>query len=103
MCSFDSKIASRRYHVYRSSTWQDERYGDKIIVEIETNNSSKSVDSYACAIKIKHKFFHPWLTVGQIPREISRHCYLFLKKGGNITGHLICTNCKLSPIPVGGL
>ena len=41
--------------------------------------------------------------MGHIPREISRHCYVFLKEGGNITGHLICTNYKVSPIPAGGL
>ena len=38
-----------------------------------------------------------------IPREISPHHYFFLKEGGNITGHLICTNYKVSPIPAGGL
>ena len=41
--------------------------------------------------------------MGYIPREVSRHCYFFLKEGGNITGHLICTNYKVSPIPAGGL
>ena len=39
--------------------------------------------------------------MGHIPKEISRHCHFFLK--GNITGHLICTNYKVSPIPAGGL
>ena len=38
-----------------------------------------------------------------IPRKISPHHYFFLKEGGNITGHLICTNYKVSPIPAGGL
>ena len=41
--------------------------------------------------------------MGHTPREISCHCYFFLKEGGNITGHLICTNYKVSPIPAGGL
>ena len=41
--------------------------------------------------------------MGYIPKEISHHCYFFLKEGGNITGHLICTNYKVSPIPAGGL
>ena len=39
-------------------------------------------------------FLNTWLAVGHIPRQISRHCYIFLKEGGNITGHLICTNYK---------
>ena len=41
--------------------------------------------------------------MGHIPREISRHCYFFLKEGGNITGHFICANFKVSPIPASGL
>ena len=102
MYSFDSKIAFSGYHVYRNSTWQNRKYGDKVKVEIETNKSSKSIDPYACTIKIKHKFLDTWLTVGHIPREILRHCYFFLE-GGNITGYLICTNYKVSPIPAGGL
>ena len=40
---------------------------------------------------------------GTYSNEISRHCYFFLKEDGNITGHLICTNYKVSPIPAGGL
>ena len=91
MFSSDIKIASRGYHVYRNSTWQNGKSGDKVKVEIETNKSSKSIDPYTCAIKIKHKCFETWVTVGHIPMEISRLCYFFLKEGGNITGHLICT------------
>ena len=89
--------------MYRNSTWQNAKSGDKMKVEIETKKSSKSIDPYACPIKIKHKFFDTWLTVGHIPREISRHCYFFLKECGNVTGHLICTNYKVSPIPAGSL
>ena len=48
MYSFDSKIASRRYHVYRNSAWQNAKSGHKVKVEIETNKSSKSIDPYAC-------------------------------------------------------
>ena len=50
MYSFDSKIARRGYHVYRNSTWQNAKSGDKVKVEIETK-LSKSIDPYACAIK----------------------------------------------------
>ena len=68
MYSFDSKIASRGYHVYRNSTWQNVKSGDKVKVEIKMNKPSKSIDPHACTIKIKHKFFDTWLTVGHIPR-----------------------------------
>ena len=39
---------------------------------------------------------------GTYSNEISRHCYFFLKEDGNITGHLICTNYKVSPNPARG-
>ena len=103
MYSFDGKIASRRYHVYRNSTWQNAKPGHKLKVERETNKLSKSIDPYACAIKIKHQFIDTWLTVGHIPREISCLCYFFVEKGGNITEHFISTTDKVSPIPAGGL
>ena len=57
MYSFDSNIASRGYHMYRNPTWQNAKSGDKVKAEIETNKSSKLVDAYVCAIKIKHKLF----------------------------------------------
>ena len=72
-------------------------------VELETNKLSKSSDLYACAIKIKHQFFDTWLTVGHIPREISRLSYFFMDEGDNITRHLISTTYKVSHIPAGGL
>ena len=53
------------------------------------------------AIKIKNRFFHNWITVGHIPREISRHCYFFMKEVGEISGYLVSTNYKPSPIPAG--
>ena len=74
MYSFDSKIASRGYHVQCNSTWQNAKSGDKVKVEIETNKSSKSINPYVCAVKIKQIFS---LTVGHVPRKISRQCYFF--------------------------
>ena len=67
------------------------------------NKSSKSIDPYACAIKIKHQFFDTWLTVQHIPRDIPCHCYFFMEEDGNITGHLIFTTHKVSQIPAGSL
>ena len=80
MYSFDSKIASRGYHMQCNSTWQNAKSGDKVKVEIETNKSSKSIDPYACAIKIKHKFFDTWLAKRHILRETSRHFHFFSKR-----------------------
>ena len=89
--------------MYCDSTWQNVKPGHKLKVERETNKSLKSIDPYASAIKIKHQLFNTFLTVGHIPREISRHCYLFIEAGGNITTHLIFTTYTLSSIPAGGL
>ena len=36
------------------------------------------------------------MTVDHIPREISRHCFYYIKEGGVITGHV-------SPIPADDL
>ena len=44
------------------------------------------------------------VTVGHILREISRHCYFFLKEeGGEINGNVFSTTHQPSPIPYGGL
>ena len=86
--------------MYRNSNWQNAKSVGKVKVEIEANKSSKSVDPSACSIKIN--FFDTWLSVGHISREISCHCYFFLKEGGNIAGHLICTNYIVSLIPACG-
>ena len=98
------KIASRGYLEYRNTTWKNAKAGQRVKVEKEMNAKSKSIDPYACAIKTKNPFFVNWITVGHIPREISRHCYYFMEEeGGMIFGHLLSTNYKLSPIPAGGL
>ena len=72
-------------------------------MERETNKSSKSIDPYACAIKIKHQFLDIWLTVRHIPIQISRHCCFFMEEGGKIAGHLISTTYKAFPVLSGGL
>ena len=79
MYSFDSKIASRGYHVCCNSSWQNVKSVDNVKVEIEANKPSQSIDLYACAIKINHKSFGTWLTVGHIPRKISCHCCFYIK------------------------
>ena len=103
MFSFDKRIAPRGYHVYRNSSWKNAKAGQRVKVEKETSGTSKSIDPCACAIKIKNRFFDNSITVGHIPRDISRHCYFFMKEGGEISGYLVSTNYKPSPIPAGRL
>ena len=102
--SFEAKIASRGYHVYKNTTWMDAKVGDEIKVEVETNKDSIKIDPYACAIRVKSKYFDVMHTVGHIPREISRHVYFFIKKeGGLITRSVLSVKYRPSPIPSGGL
>lgn len=75
---------------------------ENVIITIETNEASKQIDPYCCAIQIKSS--DCLVTVGHIPREISRHCYFFMtEEGGKIDGHVLSTAYRPSPIPSGGL
>ena len=66
--------------------------------------SSPEVNPYACAIKIKNRFFDSLITVGHIPREISRHVHFFIKtEDGKVIGHVKSLTYRPSPIPSGGL
>ena len=77
--------------------------GEKVTVEIETKKFSLEVDPYACAIKIKNRFFDSLITVGHIPREIS-HLHFFIKtEDGKVIGHVKSLTYRPSPIPSGGL
>ena len=50
------------------------------LVEIETNEESKKVDPYSCAIKAFVGQSPQFKTVGHILREISSHVFFFLKE-----------------------
>ena len=57
---------------------------------LQLNEAPKQIDLYCCAIYIKSG--ESVVTVGHIPREISRHCYFFLKEeGGDINGNVFST------------
>ena len=87
--SFTATVASRRYHVYKNTSWTNAKVREKVTIEMETKKSSLEVDPYACAIKIKNRFFDSLITVGHIPREISRHVHFFIKaEGGKVIGHI---------------
>ena len=52
----------------------------------------------------KKQYFDVYDTVGHIPREISRHVYYFITaEGGRVSGTVLSTNYRYSPIPAGGL
>ena len=102
--SFKTKVAARGFHVHRNITWTDVKQRDSVSVEIETNEESKKVDPYSCAIKALVGQPPQLKTVGHIPREISRHVFFFLKEeNGRIEATVHSTKYLPSPTPAGGL
>ena len=90
---FEAFIASRGFHVYNEMI----RSNEKVKFEVENNLNSIAHDPYSCAIKVKHKLFTGWKTVGHIPREIMRYVYFFIKQEGvRVYGKLKSLKYKLS-------
>ena len=100
--SFQTKAASRGFHIYKNTTWENVNIGQEISVQFETNEDSKKIDPYCCAIKtmVSGKLE----TVGHISREDSRHTYFYIKEeGGRIDGYVLSTQYRPSSIPSDGL
>ena len=51
--SFEAKIASCGYHVYKETSWSKTRDGQKVKVELKLENGSRKFGSYASAISVK--------------------------------------------------
>ena len=101
---FAAIVASRSYHVYKTKSWINAKVGDKVTVGLETAASSLETDPYACAIRIKHKYFSNLITAGYIPLKISQHIHFFIKtEGGKVNGHVKFLTYRLSPLSPGGL
>ena len=100
MCfSFQTKVPSRRFHIYKNTTW--ENVNQEVPVQLESNEDSKKIDPYCCAIKTMAS--GKLETVGHIPREVSRHTYFYIKEeGGRIDGSVLPTRYRPSPIPSRG-
>ena len=64
--SFQTKVASRWFHIYKNTAWEKVNIVQEISVQLETNEDSKNIDPYCCAIKtvVSGKLE----TVGHIPR-----------------------------------
>ena len=100
--SFQTKVASRGFHIYKITSWENVNIGQEISVQFETNKDFKKIDPYCCAIKtmVSGKLE----TVGHIPREVSKHIYFYIKEeGGRTDGSVLSTRYRPSPIPSGGL
>ena len=41
--SFQVKVAARGYHVYKNTTWEEAKCGDKVLIDLETDEKSKEI------------------------------------------------------------
>ena len=48
--SFQATVAARCYHVYKNTTWDQTKVGDRVLVEIESDKKLKKIDLYCCSI-----------------------------------------------------
>jgi ABC-type multidrug transport system ATPase subunit len=84
--------AIRGYHVYK--TFWTPKYDVILTTERDQLNA---FDKHCVAIK------ESVIIIGHIPREISRLCNFFLKRGGTIQVEVTDTQCRRSNIKEGGL
>ena len=49
--SFQTKVTSGGFHVYKNITLENVNKSQEISVRLETNEDSKNIDPYCCAIK----------------------------------------------------
>ena len=100
--SFQAIVAARGYHIYKNTTWNQTKVGDKVLIEIENDKKSKEIDPFCCLIRILVN--KQIKIVGHIPREISCHVYVFLKdQRGKIDGTVKSIGYRPSPTPALGL
>ena len=75
------------------TTCENAQIGDKVVVKIETDVNSKMIDPYCCKILTKNEE-QRLVTVGHIPREISRYSGISLRR----THHKADTSIKRTHI-----
>jgi len=89
--------------VYRDTTWRNISLHQQVGVAKETNELSIEKDPYCCKITITRVDRIGPVTVGHIPRELSRFVFYFLHEGGSVFGTVAGIAPNISPIPEGGL
>ena len=101
--SFQAKVTARGYHIYKNTTWEDAKCGDKILTDLEmdekTNRdwwlllNSKTIKTIKTIVGQPQKL----KAVVHIPKEISRYVYFFLKEEkGQIHGTFHSVNYRPS-------
>ena len=44
--SFQVKVTARGCHIYKNTTWEDAKRGDKILTDLEMDEKSIEIDGY---------------------------------------------------------
>ena len=101
MYFFSAEVGNRGYHVYWNASWNQIYVNQAVVVHKEKNIVSLQIDPYCCAITITGVGKIGPVTVGHIPREISRFVYFFLNEQGAISGTVVDNEPRISPIPEG--
>ena len=68
--SFERNIASRGWHAYGKTVWQNPRRGENLEAKKEDNEEATKIDSFAIAWTVKRKDKLVPAVVGHISREI---------------------------------
>ena len=103
MHSFSAEVGNRGYHIYHETSCRNIHLHQHVVVLKEVNNISINIDPYCCRITIKRVDRIGPVTVGHVPRELSRFIFYFIQEGGSVTGTVASTTPRISPIPEGGL
>ena len=98
---FKTIIGSRGYHVYRFTTWKHIKKDESCTFAFEKRREALDIDPYSIAICIFPRDRVAPVTVGHVPRELSRVFYFFMKRGGKVSGRVYSTRYVRSPIPEG--
>ena len=48
--SFQARDALSEFQIYKNTTWKNINIGQEISIQLETNQDSKKIDPYCCAI-----------------------------------------------------
>ena len=103
MHSFSAEVGSRGYHICHETSCRNIHLHQHVVVLKEVNNISINIDPYCCRITIKRVDRIGPVTIGHVPRELSRFIFYFIQEGGSVTGAVESTKPRISPIPEVGL
>ena len=98
-----SRIASRGWHVYRKTVWENPKKGEPVFAEQDKSEEAMQADSHAVAWKRKTLSKLTPDVIGHVPRELSRALWFFISHGGTIKGQVASSQYFRSPIARGGL